>query len=268
MVTEIIKVIQISVLTFFYLIIRTILFIIGKPFFLEYKSNVYLDTELKSELPNYQFSKNVNVKYKHYKSVFHFMWGFKPIKIEYLNSDVWTKSFDCDKHEIAIIKSVKREYKKLNLSLVTKEFVDCEPSIIKSLKREYKKLDTYSDWDRLFLMFDLHGTIIKPNRIVGSTDIQYYPFAKETLQLISNRDELDLNIYTCSHEYEVKEYQKKFKNDGIFFKYVNENPDVETNGYGNYDKKPYMNILFEDKAGWDPHKWKYIYDYFKERYRE
>ena len=141
------------------------------------------------------------------------------------------------------------------------------PDIIKSIDREYKNMHNRG-WDRIFLMFDLHGTIIKPNRTVGNTDLVYYPYAKETLQLISNRDDLDLNIYTCSHEHEIKAYQEKFKEDGIFFKYVNENPDVETSGYGNYDKKPYMNILFEDKAGFfGEDSWKPVYEYFKEKYK-
>ena len=150
--------------------------------------------------------------------------------------------------------------------LTTKEFITYEPDVLKSIRREISKMSNNDEWDRIFLMFDLHGTVIKPNRIVGNTEIEYYPYAKETLQLISNRNDLDLNIYTCSHDHEVIEYQKKFKADGIIFKYVNENPDVESSGYGNYEKKPYMNVLFEDKSGWDPTKWKYIYDFFAERY--
>jgi hypothetical protein len=144
-----------------------------------------------------------------------------------------------------------------------------EPDVLKSLRREIKKLEETEDWDRIFLMFDLHGTIIESNRIKGNTDVKYYPYAKETLQLISNRSELDLNIYTCSHESEIKEYQRKFREDGIHFKYVNENPDVKTSGYGNYDKKPYMNVLFEDKSGFfGETDWLPIYKYFKKRYRK
>jgi len=141
------------------------------------------------------------------------------------------------------------------------------PDILKSIEREFEIMEK-KGWDRIFFMFDLHGTVIVPNRIVGNTEIIYYPYAKETLQLISNRDDLDLNIYTCSHDEEIKEYQRKFKEDGINFKYVNENPDVKSNGYGNYEKKPYMNVLFEDKAGFfGETDWKYIYDYFKNRYQ-
>lgn len=150
----------------------------------------------------------------------------------------------------------------LNTFWVTKT-----PDIIKSIEREYQNMHERG-WDRIFLMFDLHGTIIKPNRTIGNTDIVYYPYAKETLQLLSKQSDLDLNIYTCSHEHEIIEYQAKFKEDGIIFKYVNENPDVQTSGYGNYDKKPYMNVLFEDKAGFfGEDSWKPVYEYFKEKYK-
>jgi len=33
---------------------------------------------------------------------------------------------------------------------------------------------------------------------------------------------------------------------------VNENPEVLNLKYGCYDKKPYFNVVFEDKAGFDP----------------
>lgn len=139
-------------------------------------------------------------------------------------------------------------------------------SIIKSMEREYGLMEP-RNWDRIFMFFDLHGTVIKPNRIVGNTDIEYYPYAKETLQILSKQSDVDLNIYTCSHEHEIIEYQKKFKADGINFKYVNENPDVETGGYGNYDIKPYMNVLFEDKAGFfGETDWEPVYEFVKNRY--
>jgi hypothetical protein len=115
----------------------------------------------------------------------------------------------------------------------------------------------------------LHGTVIKPNYEEGNVELDYYPYAKETLQLLSEQSNVDLNIYTCSHEHEIVEYQELFKKDGIEFKYVNENPDVPTNGYGNYDIKPYMNILFEDKAGFfGETDWEPIYNHFKRIYNE
>lgn len=139
-------------------------------------------------------------------------------------------------------------------------------SLIKTLDREYQHIKERG-WDRIFLFFDLHGTVIKPNHEEGNVELDYYPYAKETLQLLSKQGDIDLNIYTCSHEHEIIEYQQLFKEDGINFKYVNENPDVPTNGYGNYEIKPYMNVLFEDKAGFfGETDWFEFLRYFKMRY--
>lgn len=86
---------------------------------------------------------------------------------------------------------------------------------------------------------------------------------------MSSTDELRLCIYTCSHPEEIEEYAKKFEADGIKIWYVNENPEVPTSGYGNYDKKPYMNILFEDKSGFfGETDWPEVYNYFKKRYKD
>ena len=139
-------------------------------------------------------------------------------------------------------------------------------SLTKTIDREYQHMKDRG-WDRIFLFFDLHGTVIKPNYQEGNVVLDYYPYAKETLQLLSKQTDVDLNIYTCSHEHEIIEYQRLFKEDGINFKYVNENPDVPTNGYGNYDVKPYMNILFEDKAGFfGETDWEPIYYHFRMMY--
>ena len=77
-------------------------------------------------------------------------------------------------------------------------------------------------------------------------------------------------LYTCSHPHEIEEYLALFKKFDIDFKYVNENPEVKTEkeGYGNYDKKPYMNVLFEDKAGFNPEtEWQEVYDLLIESYK-
>jgi len=149
---------------------------------------------------------------------------------------------------------------------VINRYANTKHDLIKTIDREYQNMRD-KGWDRIFVFFDLHGTVIKPNFQEGNVEIDYYPYAKETLQLLSQQDDIDLSIYTCSHEHEIVEYQRLFKEDGINFKYVNENPDVPTNGYGNYDVKPYMNILFEDKSGFfGETDWLPIYNHFKRIY--
>jgi hypothetical protein len=44
---------------------------------------------------------------------------------------------------------------------------------------------------------------------------------------------------------------------------------TQTNGYGCYDKKPYMNVLFEDKAGFDAEtEWEPVLALMKSKYGE
>jgi hypothetical protein len=131
---------------------------------------------------------------------------------------------------------------------------------------EYKKK---RNWDKTYWAFDIHGTILKPNYTYGNTPDEFYPMAKETLQLISKLSDVCMFLYTCSHPHEIEEYIELFKKNNINFQYINENPEVLTdpNGYGCYDKKPYMNVLFEDKAGFDPEtEWQEVYDLLTAEY--
>lgn len=134
--------------------------------------------------------------------------------------------------------------------------------VSKSIKINHFDFMVKRGWDKVYYAFDIHGTILKPNYQYGNTPKDFYPLAKETLQLISKLPDICMILYTCSHPHEIDEYLELFKENDIHFQYVNENPEVPTdiNGYGNYDKKPYMNVLFEDKAGFDPENdWAEVY---------
>ena len=134
--------------------------------------------------------------------------------------------------------------------------------IVKSILTNHFEYKIVRHWDKTYWMFDIHGTILKPNYQYGNTPKDFYPMALETLQLISKLPDICMILYTCSHPHEIDEYLELFKENDIHFQYVNENPEIPTdkNGYGNYDKKPYMNVLFEDKAGFDPEMdWAEVY---------
>lgn len=47
---------------------------------------------------------------------------------------------------------------------------------------------------------------------------------------------------------------------------VNENLEVKNTTYGFYEHKPYFNLLFEDKAGFDAEiDWFILYKYFVDK---
>ena len=143
-----------------------------------------------------------------------------------------------------------------------------EPSILIWLKKMFNHAEN-KQWYETYHCFDIHGVISKPDYRKNGTNfkINYYPYAKETLQyLTKNRPDMILFLLTSSSKEEIKCYMRQFKKDNIHFKYVNENPEIcNTKGaFGTYDKKPYFNSYWEDKSGFRPEKdWKPILKYFK-----
>lgn len=142
-------------------------------------------------------------------------------------------------------------------------------SILNAIIKNHFEYKEKRGWDKTYWFFDIHGTILKPNYTYGNTPKDFYPYAKETLQFLSKLPDVCMILYTCSHPHEIEEYVKLFEENNIKFEYVNDNPEVVTdiNGYGCYDKKPYVNVLFEDKAGFDPEtEWKLVLLLMKEKY--
>ena len=139
--------------------------------------------------------------------------------------------------------------------------------ILHSIKKNhFEALEKRKDWGYVYYAIDLHGTIVKPNFEVGNIPKEFYPYAKEVLQMFSKRDDIVMYMYTCSHPHEQEQYVQYFKENGIDFKWINKNPEVVTDnhGYGYYEEKPFFNVLFEDKAGFDPMEdWEDVRDYFR-----
>lgn len=123
-------------------------------------------------------------------------------------------------------------------------------------------------WEKTYWLFDLHDTVISSNYGQGEVE-EFFPFAVETLQLLSSRKDICLILFTSSHPEKINDYLKKFKGFGIDFVYVNENPEASNSHYANFDKKLYFNVLFDDKAGFHPMKdWEPVYRYLTELYNQ
>ncbi len=123
--------------------------------------------------------------------------------------------------------------------------------IDKLILKTYAKKSTRG-WDMLYWAVDIHDTCIKANYSTDEIPTEFFPLAKTALQRISNRADSTLILFTCSHPTEVEQYLKMFSDNGIEFKYVNENPEVPNTALGCFDGKFYTNFYIEDKAGFDP----------------
>lgn len=134
-------------------------------------------------------------------------------------------------------------------------------SIIRAIEKTFINAKK-RNWDQIYFYFDIHETILYPD--YNNTDaLKFYEHAKEVLQYLSTQKDITMALYTCSYPKEIERYVEFFKSHGIAFKYVNRNPDAKNTLYGFYEDKPYFNVLFEDKAGFDAEKdWSLVKEYF------
>ena len=118
-------------------------------------------------------------------------------------------------------------------------------------------------WDSIYVFIDIHDTIFKSTYGEDET-FKYYPYAKNALRMLSKKEDIILGIYTSSYPKDIAKYLDKFEEDGIHFELINENPLEKNTKYACFDKKPYFNVLLDDKAGFDPYvDWYIIFKYFQ-----
>src|SRR6187549_1025768 len=97
--------------------------------------------------------------------------------------------------------------------------------ITRAIKNCFKHA-TLRGWDKTYWAFDIHGTILKPTFKTGVVSTEFYPYAKEVMQILTKQKNIVSILYTCSYPDEIVQYVKYFKGHDIHFDYVNENPDV------------------------------------------
>ena len=61
-------------------------------------------------------------------------------------------------------------------------------------------------WEKTYWAIDIHGTVMKPNYKTNEITTEFYPFAKEALQLLSKRKDIVRILYTCSYPHEIVQY--------------------------------------------------------------
>ena len=117
-------------------------------------------------------------------------------------------------------------------------------------------------WNCIYVVVDVHGTILQPSYLKNESIFSFYSYAIEALQKLSDRDDICLIMITSSYEEKQKVYKELFRQNEINFKYLNENPEVENSDFACFDKKFYVDIGLDDKYGFEPQTdWKAILEY-------
>ena len=107
------------------------------------------------------------------------------------------------------------------------------------------------NWKHLFIAIDLHATIIPPTYTFNNEGREFYPGAKEVLQWMTKRDDIVLILWTSSHHKPVKDILKWLNKQDIRFNYVNANPMCQNTELCDFSRKFYLNIILDDKAGFE-----------------
>jgi len=135
-------------------------------------------------------------------------------------------------------------------------------AIINVIQRQYEK-QMRNKWYESYFLVDMHGVISRPHHDKLKLDL--YPFALESLSLLTNRSDIRMILYTSSNEYQILYYTIQLEKLGVEFDYINDNPEIGEGDVGCYDKKPYFDVYLDDKAGFDAEtEWWDIWKFLRE----
>lgn len=138
-------------------------------------------------------------------------------------------------------------------------------NIIKVFDSSFRKMRE-KNWDHIYVMVDLHGTIFKPS--YGKEEkYEFYPDAKRALMMMSHDPEVKLILWTSTDAWFLREYLNVLEKNDIKFDCINSNPYEETTQTEvksmSFKEKPYFNVGIDDKFGFDPETdWTEVYEWF------
>jgi len=131
-------------------------------------------------------------------------------------------------------------------------------SLHHSILKAYKRAKDMN-WDKIYVLLDIHGTIAKSN--YSSVRKIIYPNAMVALRIISKLPEVRLIIWSSCYKKDIDNWVRLLKKCKIKISAINETivPNTKT---GDFRKKPYFSVLIDDKAGFDPRTWEEVTTFF------
>lgn len=115
-------------------------------------------------------------------------------------------------------------------------------------------------WDYIVVLVDIHDTIFEACWDNDET-FKYFPYAKETLKRMSDREDIKMVLWSSSYPEKLAEYIKKFEEDNIHFDYVNRFIACNTRT-GCFDDKMFFNVGIDNAFGFEPETdWEILFNY-------
>ena len=114
--------------------------------------------------------------------------------------------------------------------------------IIDVIHRQCNKQHLHN-WYETYWLIDMHGVIIRPNHKDDLPNkLDFYDFTQRSLQILTNRPDIRMILYTCSHKHQIRHYVNLLEMADIEFDYINDNPEIGEGDYGDYTHKPYFDL--------------------------
>jgi hypothetical protein len=114
------------------------------------------------------------------------------------------------------------------------------------------------NWPYLFWLVDCHFTLIEGKYNRFNEDRELYPSAQEVLSYLSKREDMVLILWSSMYEDSAMDIVNWCRSKGILFDYFNENPLVPSDSLCDFSKKPYVSIILDDRAGFEPNDWELV----------
>jgi hypothetical protein len=106
-------------------------------------------------------------------------------------------------------------------------------------------------WDTLYIAIDLHHTLIEGKYNKFNEGAEIYPYAKEFFAWANKRTDICLILWTSSHKEAIEDILARLNQEGIFFQYINKNPEATSNELCDFGQKFYFNVLIDDKSSFE-----------------
>lgn len=134
--------------------------------------------------------------------------------------------------------------------------------LIDYIKRVFKEREE-KKYEYIYIAVDIHNSIFQPCFDKEET-FQYFDYAKEVLQILSQLKFVKLILWTSTYKEKIDLYISHFEENNIHFSFVNENPMVKNGSFACFDSKFYCDIGIDDKFGFNAeNEWKLIFELLK-----
>jgi len=135
-------------------------------------------------------------------------------------------------------------------SVIKLEFQEKPPAIIQAIKRA-QKIKEERGYEYKYWFVDLHRCIITPTYNSKNKNAEFYPDAIKVLRHLTESESDVIILWTSSYLGNLDGIYEKLASQGVRFNATNANPFEESTELCDFSKKPYFDILIDDKAGFD-----------------